>query len=469
MTRRLIAAMVAVVMATLTIVGAGTLVLSNLQARSATETELREQAAALSTGLADLIDPEQGTSTLAQAGVRRRLVTILRDVLQLEGISILSGKIGGPLTGDDVVDDIGLSPADLAAFDRLEMRSGNVGNTVYAASPALLGADNLFVVVLRREANAGLGASVRLFLLAAAATLALGVGAALLLGLRLTRPIREAAATTHQLAAGNLAARLPEPAASATDEVADLARSINHMGATLERSRAVEQQFLMSVSHDLRTPLTSIRGYAEAIADGAGDPKRAAAVIHSESRRLERLVADLLDLAKLQSQSFSLEIARVDLAAAAGVALAGFEPDADERGIRLTLAAPAILPVLADPDRLAQVVANLIENALRHTATSVVVGTWVDGAEAAVLTIDDDGPGIAAEDLPHVFERLYVSRVRPERRENSSGLGLAVVKELVTAMGGDVWADTAPGGGARIVVRLRRAQSPPTDTARIAR
>jgi two-component system, OmpR family, sensor histidine kinase BaeS len=172
-------------------------------------------------------------------------------------------------------------------------------------------------------------------------------------------------------------------------------------------------------------------------------------------------VADLLDLAKLQSQSFNLQVARVDLAAAAGVALAGFEPDADERGVQLMLAAPEILPVLADPDRLAQVVANLIENALRHTATRVVVSTWVDGASSAILTIDDDGPGIAAEDLPHVFERLYVSRVRPERRENSSGLGLAVVKELVTAMGGEVWADTAPGGGARMVVRLRRADGTP--------
>ena len=107
MTRRLIAAMVAVVLATLVIVGAGTLVLSNLHARSETETELREQAASLSTGLAELIDPAEGNSTLAQAGVRRRLVTVLRDVLQLEGVSILSGKIGGPLTGDDAADDRG--------------------------------------------------------------------------------------------------------------------------------------------------------------------------------------------------------------------------------------------------------------------------------------------------------------------------------------------------------------------------
>lgn len=448
--------MVAVVLATLVIVGGGTLVLSNLRARATTEQALRVQAADLSTGLADVIAPDSGQSTVVQVRVRKQLIAVFRSVLQLEGVAIISGRRGGPLQGDVLPEGIVLSAADRAAFDRLEMRSGNNGNVVYAASPAQVGTNNIFVVVLTREANAGLGASLRLFLLAAAATLALGVGAALLFGLRITRPIREAAAATHLLAAGHLATRLAEPAASAHDEMADLTRSINNMAATLERSRAVEQQFLMSVSHDLRTPLTSIRGYAEAIADGAGDPQRAAAVIHSESRRLERLVADLLDLAKLQSQSFSLQVATVDLAAAAGVALAGFEPDADDRSVRLHLVAPETLPVYADPDRLAQVIANLIENALRHTSSTVTVSTWVDG-EAAVLTIDDDGQGIATEDLPHVFERLYVSRVRPERRENSSGLGLAVVRELVNAMGGQVWATTAPGGGARIAVRLRRS------------
>jgi two-component system sensor histidine kinase BaeS len=455
-TRRLIAAMVAVVLATLVIVGAGTLVLSNVRARATTERELRTQSADLAAGLADVITPDAGQSTAVQLRVRRQLINVFRRVLQLEGVAIIGGRLGEPLTGDPLPAGLEFSDADIEAFERLEIRSGNDGNLVYAAAPAKIGANNLFVVVLSREANAGLGASLRLFLLAAGATLALGIGAALLLGLRITRPIREAAAATHQIAAGQLATRLPEPAESADDEMADLARSINNMARALERSRAVEQQFLMSVSHDLRTPLTSIRGYAEAIADGAGDPKRAAAVIHSESRRLERLVADLLDLAKMQSQSFSLQVATVDLAAAASVALAGFEPDAAERGVRLHRAAPEMLPVYADPDRLAQVLANLIENALRHAASAVTMTTWIDG-DGAILTIDDDGPGISAEDLPHVFERLYVSRVRPERRENSSGLGLAVVKELVTAMGGHVWATTAPGGGARIAVRLRRS------------
>jgi two-component system, OmpR family, sensor kinase len=454
--KRLITAMVAVVLATLLIVGTGTVVLANVRGRADTAAELRTQATTLADGLVDLIDPADGSAPQLGPGQRLRILNILRDTLQLEGVSILSGTIGGQLVGDDPAIDVTISADDRAAFDRLEVRSWNVGNEVFAAAPARVGQNRLIVVVLQREANAGLGTSVRLFALAAAVTLALGIAAALLLGIRLTRPIRAAATATHQLASGNLSTRLPPPRPTANDELADLTRSINHMAESLERSRVVEQQFLMSVSHDLRTPLTSIRGYAEAIADGAGDPAKSAAVIHSESRRLERLVADLLDLAKLSSQSFSLQIARVDLAAAAAVALEGFEPDADERDISLQLAAPAMLPVLADPDRLAQVLANLIENGLRHAATRIVVSTWTDGADHAILTIDDDGPGIAAEDLPHVFERLYVAKERPQRRENSSGLGLAVVKELVVAMGGNVWADVAPQGGARIVVRLRR-------------
>ena len=107
----------------------------------------------------------------------------------------------------------------------------------------------------------------------------------------------------------------------------------------------------------------------------------------------------------------------------------------------------------ADPDRLAQALANLVENAGKYATSAVMVSTRAEG-RWAVLTVDDDGPGIAPHDQPHVFERLYVARHEPERRENSSGLGLAIVRELVTGMGGEVAADSAPNGGARLSIRL---------------
>ncbi len=115
--------------------------------------------------------------------------------------------------------------------------------------------------------------------------------------------------------------------------------------------------------------------------------------------------------------------------------------------------------VLADPDRLAQVAANLIENALKYARFEVVVSVGVDRGHG-VLTVDDDGPGIAADDLPHVYERLYVSRSRPQRQESSSGLGLAIVHELVEAMGGTVGVGAAPSSGARLWIALPLADPP---------
>jgi two-component system sensor histidine kinase BaeS len=230
------------------------------------------------------------------------------------------------------------------------------------------------------------------------------------------------------------------------------------MAAELERSRATDQRFLLSVSHDLRTPLTSIRGYAEGIVDGAADPAWAAGVILRETKRLERLVADLLDLSRLEARSFTLRPEELDLGEVAAAVVDGFRPDAASASIELRLAtAPA--PVRADPDRLAQVVANLVQNALKFASTRVTVTAESRGADA-VLHVDDDGPGIAAEDLPHVFERLYVSRHEPVRKEAGSGLGLAIVRELAEASGGQVTAMAAPSGGARFELVLPRRPSP---------
>jgi len=377
-------------------------------------------------------------------------LTTLRKVVEFEEISVLivgrDGQVQGePPTTLSVAD---LSPTDLVAGLTV---TGNRGRLAYAAAPATGPSGRTYVVVLTRRIDAGLGPAIVLFLWASGATILLALGAAYLLGRRLTKPIREASAATHLIAAGDLATRLPEPAARHTDELADLTRNVNAMAASLERSRGLEQQFLLSVSHDLRTPLTSIRGYAEAIDDGNIDPKRAAGVIRNESQRLERLVADLLDLAKLQARAFTFTLGPLDLSAAVHTATdgaAGSKP-----GITFHPVTSGPLTALADPDRLAQALANLIENAGKYARSSVIVSARAEHGWA-VITVDDDGPGIAAHDLPYVFERLYVARHQPERRENSSGLGLAIVKELVAAMGGEVAAGAAPNGGARLSLRL---------------
>jgi two-component system sensor histidine kinase BaeS len=239
-------------------------------------------------------------------------------------------------------------------------------------------------------------------------------------------------------------------------ELVTLANSINSMAERLEHTRERERQMLLSVSHDLRTPLTSIRGYAEAIEDGVAESvPKAASVIVSESRRLERLVADLLDLARLEMAALSLNVVATDVAAVVGATVEGFLPMASAGGISLqtdlTSSANALY-ARADPDRLAQVVANLVENALAHATTAVTVSLQA-AAGGVVIAVDDDGRGIAGEDLPRIFERFYQADRGSAR---GSGLGLAIVSELLRAMGGKIEAvsPTGPAGGTRMVVWL---------------
>jgi two-component system sensor histidine kinase BaeS len=453
MTRRLTLAIVGVVAATLLLAGGATLLLARVGARQATADQLRRQADDVAAGLSVV--------SSRQANPRAQLA-VLRRVLRLNDVSLVAVGPAGVVRGE-LPDGVTAADLDVTALRNGEVVSGSHGSLVYAAAGRPVGSTTA-IAVLTRDAEPLLGPARRLFLVAGAATLLVGVVVALRLSRALTEPIRRADAVTRRIAGGDLAARVPEPPARAQDELADLSRGINAMAATLERSRGLEQQFLLSVSHDLRTPLTSIRGYAEAIADGtAGEPVVAAGVILTESRRLDRLVRDLLDLARLDARQFSLRLEPVDVGDVATHVTEGFRPEADEAGVRLTLATPgaggsAGVVATADPDRLAQVVANLVENALKYATAEVRVAVAADGGSVR-LTVEDDGPGIAAEDLPHVFERLYVARRQPRRRETGSGLGLAIVRELVGAMGGDVRAEAAAGPGTRLVVTLPRSSA----------
>ena len=470
MTRRLATVIVSVVIATLLLAGAGTLLLSAARARTTTVNELRTQAEQMAANISEVLDIDESLAAAEQAKQLRnrlRLLAAMRQVVELDDVSVLIVPPGGQIQGD-LPTSLSIDDIQLEVLATGQSTASNRGKLAYAAAPAAGPNGRQYIVVVTRRIDPGLGPSFRLFVWASGATILLALGAAYLLGRRLGKPIREASAATQQIAAGRLGTRLSEPPATQHDELAELARSINGMAAALERSRGLEQQFLLSVSHDLRTPLTSIRGYAEAISDGNADPQRAASVIRSESARLERLVADLLDLAKLQSKAFNFHLQPVDLSAAAHTvtdAAAG-----SQSGITFQPVTSGPLMVSADPDRLAQALANLVENSGRYARRVVIVSARAEG-EWAVVTVDDDGPGIAPDDLPHVFERLYVSRHQPARNESPSGLGLAIVRELVTAMGGEVVAGAAPAGGARMSIRLPLHQGDisPGDSARQAR
>lgn len=442
MTRRLTLTMLGVVAGALLVAGFGSLFLLRAQARRDTVRDLRTQAQ----GVAELVDDAGLFRNAPDAALRS---PALRRILKLTDQEIVrlgaDGRPVGALPRGVTLDD-----GDVQQLNAGKTVSGVRGTLAYAVAPGRTARGVSFALVLTRSVRTGGGAALWLLLASGAALLVAAIVAANL-GRRLTRPLREAEEATKRIAGGDLAVRVP--ARGEDSELASLIDSINAMAASLERSRGLERQFLLSVSHDLRTPLTSIRGYAEAITEKKAQPAQAASVILSESRRLERLVGDLLELAKLDARSFSLDVHATDVGEVVAEAAEGFRPAAEDAAVTLDVDATrgAGLIAQADPDRLAQVVANLVENALKFARSSINVGVARDdnGVRISVL---DDGPGVGATEADHVFDRFYTGSRRPTRQVGS-GLGLAIVHELVTAMGGSVTFEPV-ADGARIVVAL---------------
>jgi len=275
------------------------------------------------------------------------------------------------------------------------------------------------------------------FLLATAVAL---IGAALVASVvsyRIAARVRVVADASGQIASGDLSTRVPV-LGEVYPELAQLETAINTMAEALEQSGEGEKSFLLAISHDLRTPLTSIRGYAEAIADDAvSDPPAAAGVVISEARRLDRLIGDLLDLARLRAHQFSFNVVPFDLVELVTSSVDAFRLQFSQLDIALKLNSDAPRwPTIGDPDRIGQVLANLIENAMKYAEHEVTVEMVITD-DAVAVTVADDGPGIDAEDLPFVFDRLYSSS-RHVARAAGTGLGLAIVTELCAAMDAEV-------------------------------
>jgi two-component system OmpR family sensor kinase len=354
-------------------------------------------------------------------------------------------------------DGLSVSDVDAKALLAGREQTGRTGGLVFVAQPLTPGTNGTPVLLLTQTVEEDAIRQARgFYLIAALVAVGLAIVVAVFVARRLTRPLAAMGETARSIASGDLAARV-DLGRHPEDELADLARTLNAMAAQLEHARGMERAFILSVSHDLRTPLTSIRGYAEAMTDGAivtdEEQARAARVIETEARRLERLVADLLDLARLDARQFSLAPRPIDAAETVRTAVDAFRPAATELGITVAVDGPSTFPADADPDRLAQIVANLVENALKYATSSIVVDLAGYSSGELDLRVRDDGPGISAADLPQVFDRLYVSRTVPGRSVGT-GIGLAIVRELAAAMGGLAWVDTADGTGATFVVRL---------------
>jgi two-component system OmpR family sensor kinase len=272
------------------------------------------------------------------------------------------------------------------------------------------------------------------------------------------RPLSTMAGAAEAVARGDYDQRVPQ---EGPDEVQRLAGSFNSMAAQVKTTQQAQRDFVANVSHDLKTPLTAITGWSQALLDGAADTpdeqQRAAQTIHDEAGRMARLVNELLDLARLESGQLQMKMRPVDLSEIMADVYHSHVPQARAKSIDLELENPGPLMVHGDPDRLAQVFTNLADNALAYTPTGGKVRLVTranDGWAEGIVT--DNGSGIPEEELPRVFERFYrleKSRARSEDGRGA-GLGLAIVHDLVTAHGGDISVSSSLGLGTAFVVRL---------------
>lgn len=263
----------------------------------------------------------------------------------------------------------------------------------------------------------------------------------------LARPLNAVTRAAEQIAAGNLAQRVE---VASQDELGQLARSFNAMSARLQQSERLRQQMMADVAHELRTPVSVIQGGMEALVDGVYAPDRQTFdSLLEETQRLSRLIDELRELSLLDAGELRLVRRDVDLSQLIAQLVKAFQPQAEAAGIALCHEpAGASVHLSADADRIAQVVRNLLSNALHYTPQGGRVDVRLAQRDGqAVCCVSDTGPGLSAEEQAHAFERFWRNDLSRARHSGGSGLGLSIAKRLVEAHGGALWVKSAPGQG----------------------
>jgi two-component system sensor histidine kinase BaeS len=369
-----------------------------------------------------------GASALADAAGARLVVRDAVGGMVWPGHGMGSG-MAGPHGGDDVVE-----------------------------SDVMVGAERVGSVRLAFVAGVPQGRTVAWSWVAGAAAAALlaSVGVSTYVSRRLARPLITLASAARRFAAGERTARAR---VRAPGELGEVAMAFDTMADEVVWAETVRRRLSADIAHELRTPLAGLQAGLEELRDGLSpaDPARLAA-LHDQTLRLGRTVQDLAELSAAESAALSLHLEDTDLAGVVAAALAAQRPRLEAAGLTVTADAERRVPVRGDPDRLHQVVANLLTNAARYCRPGdrLHLGARVQEG-VAVLTVADTGPGIAPDEVPRVFERLW--RGRGASRISGSGIGLAVVRELVAAHGGTVILDSPAGSGVTVTIRLPAADA----------
>ena len=412
----------------------------------------------------------QTTRVLFVTGVNRRIVADSGNTLEGRNLSEVTLGLTQRLSGGLTSGKIGVGDKQLWIYvARLGAGPRNTGVVVAQAPEGSSFASPIYAQMLRQLALSGCIGGL------------LSVLLALLIAGSVSSPLRRLVKAAEAIAEGDYNQVVPMQGPA---EVQELATSFNVMAEQVRASQQSQRDFLANVSHDLKTPLTSIQGFAQAITDGAaGDPesvRRSAGVIQDEALRMSRMVSELLDLARIESGQIVMRREPVHLNAVLRDCADKLMLHAQQSGAKLEAQVPDDLPIIAgDGDRLAQVFNNLLDNALKHTpeggkvtlAARALSGssiirrgkTWPAGIEVSVA---DTGSGIPPQDLGRIFERFYqVDKSRP--RGSGLGLGLAIAKQIVEAHFGAITAESVVGLGSRFVVTL--PLDPGMDTTQASR
>lgn len=317
-------------------------------------------------------------------------------------------------------------------------------------SPATL------VLAISRKAALGIWTDfAKPFLWAGLIALGVSILIAFLLARSVYVPIRRVTNAAQEIAQGNYE---QEVSVAGPKEVKGLATSFNQMAKQVKQSQLMLRDFVADVSHELRSPLTSIKGFAQAILDGTAKDKeaqlKAAGVIEDESKRMMRLVEELLEFSRLESGQITMVREPLDLKELLGQCREIFLMRAEEKDIQLRTEIEPLPPVIGDIDRLEQVFSNLLDNALKHTPSGgkITVIARQPHLNFVEIAVSDTGPGIPAEQLWHVFERFY--KADPSAGKAGAGLGLAIARQIVRAHGGDINIKSRLGEGTEFLVRL---------------
>jgi signal transduction histidine kinase len=284
------------------------------------------------------------------------------------------------------------------------------------------------------------------------------LGSALLLGRRILGPLDELRAVSKRLAGGDLSARASE---SGPRELHELGASFNEMASNLEHLFDARRELVAWASHDLRTPLASLRAMVEALEDDLAEPAEYLPAIRAQTELLSELVEDLFELARIDSGALALELREASLGELVTACLESLQADARSRGVRLVSRVDPSDPVVnVAPDKVQRVLLNLLTNAVRHSRPRGAVAVVVQaGSDHVVVAVEDEGAGLAQGAPQRMFERFWRDDESRSRSSGGSGLGLAIAQGLVQAHGGTIWAENRSEGGARVAFTLPLASS----------